>query len=154
METGAGGNWVRHNEEFDDTIVRQTTGVSSMSAAGEMLLRKRGILVSQDEIRKIIGEPSYVRALANCLNRFDPPHDGESWLGISTDEKSLEMLLAGNELAIVLLEEPLTIGHAVVVAGKTDAGMVKILDSFDQTSYTMTIDEILHYWGGEVVTRW
>ena len=48
----------------------------------------------------------------------------------------------------------LTMGHAVVVAGRTETGMVKILDSFDQTSYKMSIEEILECWGGEVITRW
>jgi len=125
-----------------------------MSAAGEMLLRQRGIYVSQDEIRAIIGEPSYVKALADCLNSFDRADDNKLWIGISTDEESLEKLLAGSDLAIVLLEQPLTMGHAVVIAGRTTTGMVKILDSYDQTSYKMSIEEILEYWGGEVVTRW
>lgn len=125
-----------------------------MSAAGEMLLRQRGIFVSQDEIRSIIGEPSYVKALADCLNSYDIAEDNRIWMGISTDEESLEKLLAGSDLAIVLLEEPLSMGHAVVIAGRTEAGMVKILASFDQTSYKMSIEEILECWGGEVVTRW
>ena len=154
MAVGAGGNWTRHDEEFDESIVKQTTGVSCMSAAGEMLLRQRGIYVSQDEIRAIIGEPSYVKALADCLNSFDRADDNKLWIGISTDEESLEKLLAGSDLAIVLLEQPLTMGHAVVIAGRTTTGMVKILDSYDQTSYKMSIEEILEYWGGEVVTRW
>jgi ABC-type bacteriocin/lantibiotic exporter with double-glycine peptidase domain len=154
MEIGAGGNWKRHEEEFDESIVKQTTGISCMSAAGEMLLRQRGIYVSQDEIRSIIGEPSYVKALADCLNSFDPSDDKKAWIGISTDEESLEKLLAGSDLAIVLLEQPLTMGHAVVIVGRTETGLVKILDSFDQTSYKMSIDEILECWGGEVITRW
>jgi ABC-type bacteriocin/lantibiotic exporter with double-glycine peptidase domain len=154
MGIGAGGNWKRHDEEFDESIVRQTTGISCMSAAGEMLLRQRDIYVSQDEIRGVIGEPSYVKALADCLNSFDHSDDKKAWIGISTDEESLEKLLAGSDLAIVLLEEPLTMGHAVVIAGRTQTGMVKILDSFDQTSYKMSMDEILECWGGEVITRW
>ena len=154
MGVGAGGNWIRHDEEFDHSIVKQTTGISCMSAAGEMLLRQRGIFVSQEEIRLIIGEPSYVRALAECLNRFDKSDDGKAWLGITTDEQSLERLLIGDSLAIVLLEEPLTMGHAVVIAGRTESGLIKILDSYDQTSYKMSMEEILEYWGGEVVTRW
>jgi len=120
----------RHDEECDESIVRQTTGISCMSAAGEMLLRQRGIHVSQDEIRSIIGEPSYVKALADCLNTFDRSDDNKIWLGISTDEESLEKLLEGIDLAIVLLEQPLTMGHAVVIAGRTQTRMVKILDSY------------------------
>jgi ABC-type bacteriocin/lantibiotic exporter with double-glycine peptidase domain len=154
MDIGAGGNWKRSDEKFDDSIVKQTTGVSCMSAAGEMLLRKRGIFVSQEEIRDIIGEPSYVKALADCLNSFDKADDGKSWLGISTDEESLETLLGGSDLAIVLLEQPFVMGHAVVVAGRVRGGMIKILDPFDQTSYKMSMNDLLEYWGGEVVTRW
>ncbi len=75
-----------------------------------MLLRKRGIFISQEIIRDIIGEPSYVKALADCLNTSDNSDDGKVWLGISTDEESLEMLLRGSDLAIVLLEEPVRNG--------------------------------------------
>jgi len=154
MEIGAGGNWKRYDEKFDNSIVKQTTGVSCMAAAGEMLLRKRGILVSQEIIRGIIGEPSYVKALADCLNTFDKTDDGKVWLGISTDEESLEKLLSGSDLAIVLLDRPFAMGHAVLVADRLTGGMIEILDPFDQTSYKMSLKDLLDHWGGEVVTRW
>ncbi len=154
MDVGAGGNWTRYGEKFDASIVKQTTGVSCMSAAGEMLLRRRGIFVSQDQIRDIIGEPSYVRALADCLNGFDTSDDEKVWYGISTDDEGLERLLRHGNMVIVLLEQPFAMGHAVVVEGRTETGAFQILDPFDQTSYNMSIDDLLEYWGGEVVTRW
>jgi ABC-type bacteriocin/lantibiotic exporter with double-glycine peptidase domain len=154
VKVGAGGNWKRHDEKFDESVVKQSTGVSCMSAAGEMLLRQRGIFVSQEVIRGIIGEPAYVGALARCLNLYDTVDDGCAWIGITTDEESLVKLLESGHLAIILLDQPFTIGHAVVVAGRSNAGMVNILDPYDQTSYKMTIDEILECWGGEVVVRW
>lgn len=110
-----------------------------------MLLRKGGIFVSQEIIRDIIGEPSYVKALADCLNTFDKADDGKVWLGIATDEESLEKLLSESDLAIVLLEQPFVMGHAVVVAGRVRGGMIKILDPFDQISYKMTIDDLVRW---------
>jgi len=42
-----------------------------------MMLRKRGIFVSQEVIRDIIGEPSYVKALADYFNAIDKADDGK-----------------------------------------------------------------------------
>ena len=65
MKAGAGGNWRRFDEKFDPTITKQTE-LSCVSTVGEILLKNRGIFVSQDKIRDIIGVPSYPEALAEC----------------------------------------------------------------------------------------
>jgi len=108
---------------------------------------------NRENIRPRLGSQGCLRGIVstNIQSRRDRK---QVWLGISTDEESLEKLLTGSDLAIVLLEEPFAMGHAVVVADRVRGGLVKILDHFDQTSYKMSIDDLLEYWGGEVVTRW
>lgn len=92
MKSGAGGNWQRLDEKFDNTIVKQTSGISCVSAVGEMLLKERGIYVSQEKIRDIIGEPAAIEILAAALNEFDISNDGKVWRGHATDNQSLEIL--------------------------------------------------------------
>ena len=46
-KSGAGGNWKRIDEKFDAEIIKQTSGLSCVSAVGEMLLKRRGISLSQ-----------------------------------------------------------------------------------------------------------
>ena len=154
MKSGAGGNWRRFDEKFDASIIKQTTGVSCMSAVGEMLLKARGISVPQRVIRDTIGEPSYIAILARTLNRFDTSTDGKIWRGFATDEDSLEIFIRNKSLAAILIEPFSRIGHAVVICGKARSGLIKINDPFDQTSYKMTMEDFLRHWGGEVVTRW
>lgn len=153
MKIGAGGNWRRFDEKFDASIVKQTTGVSCVSAVGEMLLQSRGISVSQDRIRDIIGEPADFGSLANCLNRFDISDDKKIWRGIVTDEESLKVIQPKENWAIVL-HEPFVMGHAVFVEGITQNGLFKIKDPLDQTSYKMTEKDFLEHWCGEVIFRW
>lgn len=151
MKAGAGGNWKRFDEKFDKTIVRQTD-LSCVSAVGKMLLHERGIYVSQDKIRDIIGVPSYFGALARCLNQFDFSDDGKIWQGFSTDEKSLLNLLRTQSLGVIFVE-PLILGHAVFVEKMTEANLFQIKDSFDQTSYLMTEADFWRYWGGILIAR-
>ena len=110
------------------TIAKQTD-LSCVSAVGEMLLRERGVSVSQEEIRDIIGVPSYFEALARCLNRFDFSDDGKVWQGFPTDEKSLLKLLEKQSVGVILVE-PLSLGHAVFVEKMTEINLFQIKDSF------------------------
>jgi filamentous hemagglutinin len=154
MISGAGGNWRRFDEKFDASIIKQTTGLSCVSAVGEMLLRHRGISVTQGEIRQIIGEPADFGSLARALNHFDTStDDGNVWRGITTDNQSLDVLFRQKNWAIILCE-PLTMGHAVLVDGQTRSGLVRIKDPFDQTSYKMKLEDFLEHWGGQVILRW
>jgi len=52
-KVGAGGNWKRIDEKFDASIIKQTSGLSCVSAVGEMLLASRGISLSQTRILDI-----------------------------------------------------------------------------------------------------
>lgn len=156
MKSGAGGNWRRFDEKFDASVIKQTTGISCLSALGEMLLKRRGISVSQEKIRDIIGEPAYIGGLARTLNRFDTSEDGLIWRGFPTTNKSLENLLRQHKnWGVVLINDYRDrIGHAVFIDGRTRSGLVKIKDPFDQTSYKMTMEDFLNHWGGEVIVRW
>ncbi len=151
MKAGAGGNWKRFDEKFDETIVKQTD-LSCVSAIGEMLLRERGIYVSQDKIRDIIGVPSYFEALAECLNRFDISDDGKRWKGFPTDEMSLLKLLKKQIIGIILVE-PKTLGHAVIAEKITNNNVFQIKDPFDQTAYLMHEIDFWNCWGGFVIAR-
>ena len=151
MKAGAGGNWKRFDEKFDETIVRQTD-LSCVSAVGEMLLRERGVFVSQDEIRDIIGMPSYFEALERCLNQFDFSEDGKFWKGFPTDENSLLELLKTQSIGVILVE-PHHLGHAVVVEKMTNSDVFQIKDPFDQTAYTMRQTDFWNCWGGFLTAR-
>lgn len=155
MQSGAGGNWRRFDEKFDESVIKQTTEISCVSAVGEMLLKTRGISVAQEKNRHIIGEPSYVGSLARCLNTFDKKSaDGKEWRGFATDEESLAVLLKQKGLGVILVEPTSRIGHAVIADGRTRSGFIKIKDPFDQTSYKMTLEDFTSNWGGEVILRW
>jgi ABC-type bacteriocin/lantibiotic exporter with double-glycine peptidase domain len=149
-KSGAGGNWKRSDEKFDAEIIKQTSGLSCVSAVGEMLLISRGISLPQQEILDIIGEPATAQDLARVLNQFDDITEEIQWHGTATNENEFENLIDG-EIFAVILREPLTMGHAVLIAGKTSDGLIKIRDPFDQTAYKMTFEEFFNHWAGEVI---
>ena len=149
-QIGAGGNWKRIDEKFDASIVKQTSGLSCVSAVGEMLLASRGISLSQREILDIIDEPATAEDLARVLNQFDILIEDKRWHGIATDEGELKKLLKGGNFAVIL-REPLLLGHAVLIDGETNDGLIKIKDPFDQTVYKMTVEDFLNHWAGEVI---
>ncbi len=153
MKVGAGGNWKRFDEKFDGSIVKQTTGLSCVSAVGEMLLDAHGISVSQTKIHDIIREPADFGSLARALNEFDERPDGKVWRGLVTDEDGLEILIREKILAVILCE-PFLMGHAVVIAGRTAGGMFRVRDPLDQTSYKMRRGDFLDHWSGHAILRW
>ncbi len=146
MKAGAGGNWRRFNEKFDKTIVQQTTGLSCVSAVGEMLLKTRGFSVSQTDIRDIIGEPAGIEMLAKTLNSFDNSKTGKKWHGGFYLPGQLDFVLSQKKFGIIF-QEPLTMGHAVFVEGVNSSGLIIIRDPFDQTTYQMTKADFNNAWG-------
>jgi len=151
-KVGAGGNWKRIDEKFDASIIKQTSGLSCVSAVGEMPLASRGISLSQTRILDIIGEPAHIGILAEVLNKLDVSDDNREWYGITVKTANLKTLLKEKNWAVVL-REPQTMGHAVLVDGMENQ-LIKIKDSFDQTAYKMTIEDFLENWNGEVIFRW
>jgi SPP1 gp7 family putative phage head morphogenesis protein len=152
---GAGGNWRRFNEKFNPKITKQISGVSCVSAVGEMLLKGRGIIVSQEQIRDIIGEPASVESLAKALNIFDKPKAGKLWKGHAIPDNNLEILLKQKQFGAFIADDFILtkLLHAVIVKGKTRSGLIKIEDSFDQTSYEMLFEDFIKHFGGQVIYR-
>jgi hypothetical protein len=62
----------------------------------------------------------------------------------------LGKLLKGQNFAVIM-HEPFTMGHAVLIDGETSDGLIKIKDPFDQTNYKMTVEDFLNHWAGEVI---
>lgn len=146
QKAGAGGHWKRFDEEFNPEILKQTTGISCVSAVGEMLLKERGINISQEIIRDIIGEPATVKALAAELNKFDKKG---KWYGIFALPEEIEIVLRQKYLGVIF-QEPRHLGHAVLVKKVTN-NYILIYDPFDQTEYKMTKTDFNNAWGGGVI---
>lgn len=152
MISGAGGNWRRFDEKVDTSVIKQTSGLSCVSAIGEMLLQAQGISVSQSKLRDIIGEPADFGSLAQALNEFDQRPDGRIWRGLVTDDDGFEILIRDAILGVILCE-PFLMGHAVLVTGSV-RGILNIKDPLDQTSYKMHKTDFLAHWSGHAILRW
>jgi ABC-type bacteriocin/lantibiotic exporter with double-glycine peptidase domain len=146
MKAGAGGNWKRIEENFDETIVKQED-LSCVSAVGEMLLRERGISMTQKEIIGIIGKKASIKDLKDVLNRVDKKGN---WKGGYTTN---EILPFTKKSFLVVLQEPLSLGHAVLVQGLDKENHFVIIDSADQTVYKMTQKDFFNNWGGGIIFR-
>jgi Peptidase C39 family len=152
QKLGAGGYWKRLNETKDLSVVQQKTALSCVAAVGEMLLQTRGILMTQAEIIAIIGEVSTTEHLANLLNKVDKSVENTEWHGIIIAVRHLEKVaLKGNFGAV--LREGSTLGHLVLVETLSNK-LLKIKDTWDATSYQMTVEEFLQVWNGEIIFRW
>ena len=151
MNAGAGGNWTRFDECLDETVVKQSD-LSCVSADGEMLMRDRGIVISQQEIRDIIGSPAHFESLAKCLNKFDRSEDGRIWRAFATDETSLIKLLNIQPVGVILIEA-LSMGHAVLIEKMESRNIFKIKDPFEQTRYSMNQRGFRSCWSGVVIAR-
>jgi len=152
MIIGAGGSWKSIDEKPDDAVVKQLTPLSCVAAVGEMLLRSRGIMVSQRSIIDIIDEPSSTAKLANYLNDVDTSKAVGKWYGSIIERKSIMLLLRKGPIGVVLRDgEPL--GHLVFLPN-AEAGRLTINDPWDGTSYKLSFFEFFRHWNGEVVFKW
>ena len=149
---GAGGWWKTLDEKKDSSVIKQKTSLSCVAAVGEMLLQTRGIKMTQAEIIDIIGEPSTLENLADLLNKTDKPIDNEKWHGVIIPVRHLEKIIQKSSFGAVLREgSPL--GHIVLVLG-LENDLLRIKDSWDATTYQMTVDEFLSFWNGEIIFKW
>jgi hypothetical protein len=146
MKAGAGGNWKRFEETFDKNIVKQQD-LSCVAAVGEMLLCDRGIAMTQAEIIDIIGKKASIYDLKDVLNEVD---ETGNWKGGYEINETLPLK---KEMFLVVLQEPLTLGHAVLVEGLDEKGYFLIKDSADQTTYKMMQKDFFNYWGGGIIYR-
>lgn len=145
---GAGGSWKVIDERPDPSVVKQLTPHSCVAAVGEMLLRSRGISVSQQEIIDIIGELSTPEHLARALNNID----GLRWYGGFIDPDDPAPLNDRYEFGVVFRDgQPL--GHMVYVTHFAEA-FVYVLDPWEGTSYRMSRTEFSSVWDGGVVFIW
>lgn len=150
---GAGGFWKTIDEKPDASVIKQLTPFSCVSAVGEMMLRERGVSMTQQEIIDIIGESSTTENLAGLLNKVDKPTGGERWYGTIVDISDLPKILKKGSFAAVLREgSPL--GHLVFVEGLEENDLLIIKDPWDGTSYRMNRAEFYRVWNGELVFKW
>jgi filamentous hemagglutinin len=150
-KVGAGGFWKVINERKDASVVKQLTPFSCVAAVGEMLLRERGIEMTQTEIIDIIGEASTTKELANLLNEKDTTFD-EKWYGVVVAVKYLEKIARKSSFGAVLREGS-ALGHLVLVESLSE-NLLTIKDPWDATKYEMTVVEFLNVWNGEIVFKW
>lgn len=145
---GAGGSWKVIGERSDPGVVKQLTPHSCVAAIGEMLLRSRGISVSQQKIIDIIGELSTPELLAEFINEVD----SDRWYGGFIDPDKPDRLVGLSEFGVVFREgHPL--GHMVLVTLFTE-GFVYVNDPWEGTSYRMSRTEFGEVWDGGVVMIW
>ena len=146
MKAGAGGNWKRINERFDETIVKQED-LSCVAAVGEMLLRERGISMTQTKIIDIIGKKASIYDLKDVLNSVDKSGNWKGGYAIN------ETLPFTKVKFLAVLQEPMTLGHAVFVEKFDEQSYFVIKDSADQTTYKMSQKDFLDNWGGGIIFR-
>lgn len=149
---GAGGFWNAIDERVDPSVVKQSTPFSCVAAVGEMLLRNRGISVTQQEIIDIIGEPCSIVELANFLNNVDTADEKKRWSGSIVERRNILLLLREGPVGVVLRDGG-TLGHLVLIY-MTDSGRLDVNDPWDGTAYNLSFFELFRYWNGEVIFRW
>jgi ABC-type bacteriocin/lantibiotic exporter with double-glycine peptidase domain len=140
---GAGGNWRTINEILDPNVVRQSCPMNCGADCGEMLLRARGVLVTQDVIADIAGAPSSASSLAQALNELD---SGGTWFGSGVTEESFLALNQTGSWAAMFFETSGRFGHWVNVNGVDYAERVIIHDPADGTQYLMELEEFMSHW--------
>jgi hypothetical protein len=153
LKAGAGGNWKRLDEKFDKTVVKQINDFSCVAAVGEMLAEHYDLNIKQEEILGAIGELSNAFALAIYLNKVDKSNG--KWLGGNFPPmiEFIEGITGSIKVWAVILREGNTLGHAVLIDGSDEHGLVKIKDPFDQTSYKMTVKDLFEVLSEFVVKR-
>lgn len=151
-QIGTGGFWNAINEKKDRSVVRQITPLSCVAAVGEMLLRDRGIAMTQQQIIDIIGESSTTSQLAILLNDIDKPIGEEKWHGVIVATRHLEKIVNESSFGAVLREGS-SLGHLVLVE-KFDEDLLTVKDPWEGTTYQILIIEFLKVWNGEIIFRW
>ena len=151
LKAGAGGNWPLFDEMLDPYVVQQQSPLSCGAACGEMLLRDRGVEVTQKIIEKITGAPISVKVLAPVLETLDSS-DSRGWAGGTivipgaSDEDLVRTLNSTGSWAAVMWELGASVGHLVVVDGLDKMGRVMIRDPWHGTSYKMEMADFVASW--------
>ena len=141
MKAGAGGYWKRFNEKFNPNIIKQINEAACVSAVGAILAERFGISLTQENLLKKLGNWSNSRDLATALNKLD---SSQKWLG-GHPQKVLEytQFLLENRVPMgAIFRQGNPLGHAVLIEGLNEKGMVMIKYPFDQTEYEMKIEDV------------
>ncbi len=149
---GAGSFWKVIEEREDPSVVKQSTPFSCVAAVGEMLLRNRGISMTQQAIIDIIDVPSSIVELAHLLNNVDSADKKKRWFGSIVERRNILLLLREGPVGVVLRDGG-TLGHLVLIY-MTDSGRLEVNDPWDGTSYNLSFFELFRHWNGEVIFRW
>lgn len=134
---GALGNWKKIDEQFDPTIIKQSNDASCVSAVGEMLAKHYDLNITQAEILEEIGVWSNAEFLADFLNSKETRNDVE-WIGGSFPLESKFVKGISTDIWVGMLRHGEPLGHAILVAGMDESGLMIIKDPSDQTTYKMT----------------
>ncbi|MGY4534542.1 hypothetical protein ACVW0Y_003683 [Pseudomonas sp. TE3786] len=145
VKAGTGGGWNALDEVVHPSVVKQSTSTACGAACGEMLLKDRGILVSQVELGT---ELTSMTTLANKLNRFDP-----GWVGSPLDVSSFNALNKTGSWSAMMWSPAGRVGHWVVVNGLDDVGRVVIKDPYAGTQYKMSVEKFKEVWNGYSVYK-
>ena len=138
---GALGNWQKIDEKFDETIIKQINDASCVSALGEMLANYYGLNLAQADILENIGVWANAEILADFLNSKETQF-GVEWIGGGFPLASKFVKGISTDVWGAMLRQSETIGHAVLIAGIDELGLMIIKDPFDQTRYKMTDAEL------------
>ena len=151
MKAGAGGYWKRFNEKFNPDIIKQINEAACVSAVGTMLAQRFGLNLTQEKLLKKLGNWSNSRDLTTALNRLD---SSIKWLGGHPQNvlKYTQFLLENRVPMCAIFRQGNPLGHAVLIEGLNEKGMVMIKDPFDQTEYEMEVEDV-HQVLSEVVFR-
>lgn len=153
---GAGGNWPAIEEIIDPAVVKQQDKLSCGVACGEMLLRDRGINVTQVAIAAEIGVPVNCPSLARGLNLFSL-ESSLLWEGGplaiigATQSQLFNTLNTTGSWAAMFWELGVSIGHIVVVDGINNSGYVLVRDPWQGSRYKMEIYDFMLYWNEQGV---
>ena len=101
-----------------------------------------------------IGEWSNAKALAEFLNSKETQNDVE-WIGsfFSHDIDFIEGITADISTWGVMLRNKEALGHAVLIDGLDEKGLIIIKDPFDQTKYKIEIKELFEILSEFVLRR-
>lgn len=135
---GAGGNWNVLDEIVDPNVIKQTAPTGCGGACGEMLLKDRGIFVSQIELGT---ELKSAERLVKDLNKHD-----SNWNGGFVGSESFGALNKTGSWSAMMWDTGNKVGHWVVVKGVDKAGDVIIHDPWKGTSYKMTTKDFNGAW--------
>lgn len=152
MPGGAGGHWPVIDQVRDSTIPQQANPVGCGHACVEMVLKDRGIDVSQQTVSQLLGDrPTLEQSLVKALTEFDTDKS-RLWKGASVDPEhpaSLKILNKSGSWVAQMWDGPGSkMGHWVAVEGIDKEGRILIKDPWDGTRYKMTEADFRNAWTG------